>query len=137
MKTLFKLGAAIAALCLTAVAFAAEASPAGTWKWTVQGRQGGQGFEQTLKLDYKDGKVSGILVGRQGGQFQVPDTAITDATLKDGTLKFTVSREFNGRTFTTKYEGKVEGDAIKGTYERPGGDGGDPVKSDWLAKREK
>jgi hypothetical protein len=138
MKPLPKfLSAILAALCLTAFAFAADASPAGTWKWTIQGRQGGQGFEQTLKLDYKDGKVTGTLLGMQGGQFSVPDTAISDASFKDGHLKFAVTREFNGNSFTTKYEGKVDGDTIKGSYERPGMNGGEAVKREWDAKRAK
>jgi hypothetical protein len=127
----------IAACVLTVAAFAAEASPAGVWKWTVQGRQGGQGFEQQLTLDYKDGKLSGIMKGRQGGQFTVPDTAITDASFKNGDIKFVVSREYQGQTFTTKYEGKLEGDSIKGTFERPGFNGGAPTKSEWDAKRQK
>lgn len=137
MKTPIKLFAALlAALCLTLSAFAADASPAGTWKWSVQGRQGGQSFEQTLKLDFKDGKVTGTLLGRQGGQFSVPDTPISDVSFKDGALKFTVTRSFNDRSFTTKYDGKLEGDTIKGTSERPGFNGGDPVKAEWLAKRQ-
>src|SRR3954462_7046238 len=104
MKSPFKLFAALfAALCVTVAAFAAEASPAGTWKWTVQPRQGGQGFEQTLKLDYKNGKGTGTMMGMQGGQYSVPDKEITDASLKDGVLKFSVTREFNGNKFTTKY----------------------------------
>jgi hypothetical protein len=129
----------LTACLLTVAAYAADASPAGIWKWTVQGRQGGQGFEQSLKLDYKDGKVTGTLLGRQGGQFSVPDTEIKDASFKDGQLTFTVTREFSGRQFTTKYDGKVEGDTIKGTFERlnVGGDSGAPSKSEWNAKRQK
>ena len=124
------------ALCvITASAIAAEASPTGLWKWTVQGRQGGQGFEQTVKLELKDGKLTGIMPGREAGQFSVPDTAITDASFKDGLVKFAVTREFNGQKFTTKYEGKVEGDTIKGTFERSGMNGKAPPKSDWIAKR--
>src|SRR5687767_5672749 len=104
------------AICLvTASAIAAEASPTGLWKWTVQGRQGGQGFEQTVKLELKDGKLTGIMPGREAAQFSVPDTAITDASFKDGVIKFAVTREFNGQKFTTKHEGKLEGDMIKGT----------------------
>lgn len=138
MKTPFKtLAATLVAFFLTIVVFAAEASPAGTWKWTVQGRQGGQGFEQTLKLEYKDGKVTGTMVGVQGGQFSLPDAPISDATLKDGTLTFALTREFNGNKFTAKYEGKIDGDTIKGTSERPGMDGGAPVKREWMAKRQK
>jgi hypothetical protein len=125
----------LAACLLTVAAFAAEVSPSGVWKWTVQGRQGGQGFEQTLKLDYKDGKLTGTMFGRQGGQFSVPDTEIADASFKDGQVKFAITREFNGTKFTTKYDGKLEGDSITGTFERA--IGGTPTKSEWHAKRQK
>jgi len=138
MKSPFKILAAFAALCCLAVtAWAAEASPTGTWKWTVQGRQGGQGFDQTLKLEHKDGKLTGTILGMQGGQFSVPDTAISDATFRDDTITFTVTREFNGNKFTTKYEGKLVGDLIKGSSERPSPNGGEPVKREWEAKRVK
>ena len=137
MKSRFKLLAAfVAALAFVAAAFAAEASPAGTWKWTVQGRQGGQGFEQTLKLELKEGKLTGTMVGMQRGEFTVPDTAITDASFKDGMVKFTVAREFNGNKFTSKYEGKVEGDTIKGSSESTFGDR-EPMKREWTANRQK
>jgi len=138
MKNPLKLFAALlAAVCLSVAAYAAEISPAGTWKWTVQGRQGGQGFEQTLRLDYKDGQLTGTMVGRDTGQFSVPDTPISEASLKDGVVKCTVTREFNGRSFTTKYEGTLEGDTIKGTFERPSFNGSEARKAEWLAKRVK
>lgn len=138
MKAHLKSFAALfAAFFLTVVAFAADASPTGTWKWTIQGRQGGQGFDQTLKLELKDGALTGTLLGVQGNQFSVPDSPISDASFKDGAIKFSVTREFNGNKLTTKYEGKLEGDTIKGSYERPGFNGGDPVKREWEAKRAK
>lgn len=71
----------------------------------------------------------------QRDQFQVPDTAIDNATFKDGVVAFTATREFNGNKFVSKYEGKLAGDTIKGTSERPGRGGG-ATKRDWLAKRE-
>jgi hypothetical protein len=123
-------------LCLlVSAAFAADASPAGVWKWTVQGRQGGRGFEQTVKLEYKDGALSGIMPGRSAGQYSVPDTPITDASFKDGQIKFAVIREFNGQKFTTKYTGKLEGNMIKGTFEREGLGGKAPATSEWIATR--
>ena len=137
MKSPFKLLAAcVAAFCVTLAAFAAEASPAGTWKWTVQGRQGGQGFEQTLKLDYKDGKLTGTVLGAQRGNFNIPDTEISNASFKDGTIKFAVEREFNGNKFVSKYEGKLEGDTITGKSETPGRDG-QSMSREWVAKRQK
>ena len=128
------IGALITACVLSVSVFAAESSPAGVWKWTVQGRQG-QGFEQTVKLDYKDGKLTGIMPGRDAGRFSVPDTPISDASFKDGQIKFAVTRELNGQKFTTTYEGKVVGDTITGTFDRASNAKG-PSKSEWIAKRQ-
>lgn len=137
MNSTRKLFAACFAACFVTVsALAASASPAGTWKWTVQGRTGGQGFDQTLKLDYQDGKLSGILLGAKTERYQVPDTPISDASFDQGTIRFSVTREFNGNKFTTKYEGRLEGDAIRGSSERAGS-GGEPVKREWNAQRVK
>ena len=44
---------------------------------------------------------------------------------------------FNDTKFVIKYAGKLEGDAIKGTIERPGRDGGAATKTDWTATRAK
>jgi hypothetical protein len=49
MKTFCKLLAVSAAVCFAAVA-AIAADPTGTWKWTQQGRPGGQSFEATVKI---------------------------------------------------------------------------------------
>ncbi|MBI5690136.1 MAG: hypothetical protein HZC55_08545 [Verrucomicrobia bacterium] len=124
---------ALTSALLTAATFAAD--PTGTWKWSTPGRDG-QAFESTLKLELKDGKLSGTMVGIQRDQFQIPDTPIGDASFKGDVVAFTVTREFNGNKFTSKYEGKLEGDTIKGTSERPGRDGG-TTKRDWVAKRAK
>jgi hypothetical protein len=138
MKSSLKFLAALCAACfVTVAAFAADATPAGTWKWTQPGRNGGPGFEQTLKLDYKDGALTGTLVGAQGPQGQMPDVAIADASFKDGAVAFSVTREFNGNKFTAKYEAKLDGDTLKGSVERPGRDGGAPMKRDWIATRAK
>ena len=116
------------------VAFAAD--PSGTWKWSTPGRDG-QSFESTLKLELKDGKLTGTMLGIQRGDFNIPDTAISDASIKGDAIVFSVAREFNGNKFVTKYEGKLEGDTINGTSERPGRDGGAATKREWLAKRAK
>ena len=138
MKSIRPLLAAIVAACFFATtAFAAEASPAGTWKWTQPGRGGNPGPERTLLLEAKDGKLTGTVKGFSMGQFEVPDVAITNGTYKDdGSIAFTVENEFNGNKFVSKYEGKLEGDSIKGTIERPGRDG-NVTKVDWNAKRSK
>lgn len=136
MKSYRKLLAAWFAACFFAVAAfaAADASPAGTWKWTQQGRQGGSGTERTLKLDYNDGKLTGTLVGFSMGQRQIPDIAISDGSFKDGTVSFNVTTEFNGNKRTSKYRGKLDGDTIKGSIEREGRDGA-MQKGEWTATR--
>ncbi|MSU66137.1 MAG: hypothetical protein EXS38_08580, partial [Opitutus sp.] len=64
MKSSRKLLAAFVAACFTAVAaFAADASPAGTWKYTQAGRGGNPGVERTLILEMKDAKLTGTLKG--------------------------------------------------------------------------
>jgi hypothetical protein len=131
------IGSFIAACVLTAAAFAAEATPTGLWKWTVQGRQGGQGFEQSLKLELKDGILTGLMLGRQAGNFSVPDSRISDASFKDGKIAFSIKREFNGQSFVIKYEGKLDGDTIQGTFERGALGKAGPTKSEWNAKRQK
>src|SRR5688572_5081251 len=128
------LGSFIAACVFSAVAFAADASPTGVWKWTVQGRQGGPGFDQALKLELKDGKLTGVMLGRQAGNFSVPDTRISDATFQDGQIAFSLKRELNGQPFVIKYQGKLEGETIQGTFERGAIGKAGPSTSEWVAK---
>jgi hypothetical protein len=135
MKSFCKLLATSVAVCFaTVAAFAADAS--GTWKWTQPGRGGGQSFEVTLKLEVKDGALSGTMLGVDTPNGKIPDVAIADGSIKGDTISFSITREFNGNKRTSKYEGKLEGDTIKGTVERPGRDGA-VQKSDWTATRAK
>jgi len=124
-------------LGITAPAQDKKVDPTGTWKWSQPGRQGGDPIEITLKLKLEGEKLTGTLTrpGRQGGN--PTETPIENAKLKADEISFDVTREFQGNRFTTKYAGKISGDTIKGTNERPGRDGGDPVKTQWEAKREK
>lgn len=107
---------------------AAAADPTGTWKWTTMFNN--QTREQTLKLKLEGDKLTGALVGRND-----QETAIGDATFKDDTVSFTVTRERGGNKFVTKYTGKVEGDTIKGKTETERD--GQKRERDWEAKREK
>ena len=129
MKTLRTLAAAfLAASVLTVAAFAADIS--GNWKWTAQGRNGPMEATAQLTLS-KEGALSGTVSGRMG------DAPITDASFKDSNVVFNVKREFNGASFVIKYEGKLDGDTITGTIERPNRDGGAPTKAEWKATRVK
>jgi hypothetical protein len=107
------------------VAFAAD--PSGTWKWSTRSPNGE--IETTLKLESKDGKLTGAYSNQFG------DTAISNATLKDNVIAFDVVRDLGGTKYVVKYHGKLEGDTIKGTLEAPGRDGGEAMKLDWNAQR--
>lgn len=138
MNSYRKFLAAIFAACfMTVAAFAAEASPNGTWKWTQQGRGGGPGQDRSVTLAVKDGKLTGQMNAYEGMQGEVPATPITEASFKDGNVAFTVELSFGENKFAIKYAGKLEGDTIKGHIERPGINGGESMKIDWVATRAK
>lgn len=124
MKSLRLIGSFLA-LTLAATVFAAD--PTGTWKWSVSGPNGD--IETTLKLESKDGKLTGSYSNQFG------PAEISNATFTDEVLAFEVVRDFNGTKFVIKYRGKLEGDAIKGTLQAPGPDGGEGLKLEWNAKR--
>jgi hypothetical protein len=90
-----------------------KAGVTGTWKWTVEAN--GQKRDVTLKLKQDGDKLTGSMPGRNNNE-----TKIDDATIKDGKISFTVTRERNGNKVTTKYSGKVEGDVLKLKIEREG-----------------
>ena len=104
-------------------------NPAGTWKFTIQ--MGDNKRDVTLKLKLDDNKVTGTISGRNN-----TDTAIEDATFKDGEVSFSVTRDRNGKKVTTKYKGKVDGDTIKGKRDFEDRDG-KAQPADWEAKRSK
>jgi hypothetical protein len=110
-----------------------KVDPTGTWTWTMPGRNGGPDRKMSLKLKLAEEKLTGVLIspGRQG---TTNETKIEDAKLKGDMISFTVTREFNGNKMTTKYDGKVAADAIKGKleFER----NGETTSRDWEAKRE-
>lgn len=126
MKHLRNLLAAVAAVfLLSGAALAADLS--GQWKWIMQNRSGPQEVHATLAL--KDGVLTGTVSGRLG------DAPIGDATVRDGQVHFTVTREVNGEKIVIKYDGKLAGDTITGTIERPGRDGDAALILEWRATR--
>ena len=106
----------------------AKPDPTGTWKWSTTFNN--QTRETTLKLKLEGDKLTGVILGRDN-----QETKIDDAALKDDTVSFSATRERNGQKFTTKYQGKLDGDTIKGTAESERD--GQIRKRDWEAKREK
>ena len=119
----------MAALGLMAVlgpgrpALAADAT--GTWKWTIE--RGGNTIEQTLKLKQEGDALTGTMTVRDN------ETPIEDGKVTGDTVAFKVTREFNGNKFVIKYEGKVEGDTIKG--ESKVDRDGQTQTREWVAKR--
>ncbi len=107
---------------------ATAADATGTWTWTVE--RNGNTIETTLKLKQDGEKLTGTISGRQGSE-----TAIEDGTVKDDTVSFKVTREFNDNKFVIMYQGKVSGDTIKGEtkFEREG----EERTREWEAKRVK
>ena len=77
------------------------------------------------------------MLGFEGPNGAIPDAPISAGTFKDGAVAFSIEREFGGNKFVIKYQGKLEGDTIKGTSEFPGFNGGEPTKRDWVATRAK
>jgi hypothetical protein len=126
----FTLGALLA-FAFVAQVRAEDKKPDGTWTWTTPGRNGGADRKMTLTLKTDGDKVTGKLSapGRNG---EVRDTDISDAKLKGDELSFTVVREFNGNKMTSKYNGKVAADSIKGKIETERN--GDTQSRYWEAK---
>jgi hypothetical protein len=110
MKLGLQLMVARAVAAVGAVGMAADdPNPTGTWKWSID--RNGTKIETTLKLKLDGDKLTGQIAGRDG-----KDQDIEEATwTKEGEVKFSVTRERNGQKTTTKYAGKVAGDAITGT----------------------
>ncbi|MBI4662385.1 MAG: hypothetical protein HY735_26495 [Verrucomicrobia bacterium] len=136
LSSLAKLGfCAILALGVAAKAQAQDkkVDPTGTWTWSTPGRDGGEPRQSTLKLKLEGEKVTGMLStpGRQGGQAR--ETTIENGKLKGDEVSFTVTREFGGNKFVSKYTGKISGDTLKGkmAFERDG----QSQERDWEAKR--
>jgi hypothetical protein len=114
-----------------AVAAADKDDPTGTWKYKV--KFGKNEVEQTLKLEQKEGKLTGTVSGAKG-----EPTKIEDGTFKDGEVSFTVTRVFGkdkDKKSVSKFSGKLSGDSIKGTIATDFN--GKENKADWEAKREK
>lgn len=91
-------------------AAAGKTDPTGTWTWKTEGRDG-QSFESTAKLKLEGDKVTGTVLGRNGNE-----SAVTDGKLAKNEIVFAITRERNdGTKMVSKFNGKLEGDTIKGT----------------------
>ena len=112
---------------LTSTARAADAN--GTWKWSFTRPNGGDTIEISLKLLQDGEKLTGTMTTPNG------ETEIKDGSVKDGTVTFKVERERDGNKFVQLYNGKLDGDTIKGKSEMEFN--GTKRERDWEAKRAK
>ena len=92
------------------------ADPTGTWIWSVPARNGGPDRTNSLTLKMEGEKLTGKLTtpGRDG---QVREATVDDGKVTGSEISFSITREFNGNSFTMKYSGKVEPDSITGKVE--------------------
>lgn len=132
MKYLVSALAATFVLGFVSMASAAE-NPTGTWKWTASFGQGDkkQSREVTLNLKLDGDKLTGSMPGRDNNE-----TPIEEGSFKGDEISFKITRSRGDNKFTSTYKGKISGDTIKGTIERPGRDGKTNT-SEWEAKRAK
>ncbi len=122
------------------VADAQKTLVTGTWTWAAQGgATTALSRKTTLKLMADGERLTGTLTQSASGNGSVQPraTEIVDGRISGNQISFSIKREFNGNTFTTKYSGKVEGNTITGKIETPGRNGSDPLLRDWEAKRER
>lgn len=128
LKSVIQLAACFTlVLGFTASAQDKKADVTGTWKSSYT-NQTGQVRESTFKLKVEGDKLTGTVSGRNN------DIAIEEGKVKGDEVSFQVTREMNGNKVTTKYNGKVSGDTIKGKAESQRD--GQPQKRDWVAKKE-
>ena len=120
---------------LLAVAFvAAAADVTGKWTFEMAGR-GGQAQTVTLNLKQSGSTLTGTQSGGMGGGGgAAPDAQISNGKVDGDKISFEVTREFNGQSRTTKYEGTASGDELKLKVSRPGR-GGEMQTSDVVAKK--
>ncbi len=112
----------------------AKVDPSGTYVWTMPGRNGGPDRTNTLTLKLEGDKLTGkLLAPGRGGAEPIP-IEIKDAKLDGSNVTFSVTREFNGNSFTSKYAGKLAEGAIKGKVEFDRN--GETQSRDWEAKKQ-
>ena len=123
-------------LLVALAAFAADVT--GKWTYEQPGRNGAQGRPMTITLKADGAKLTGSIPGfALGGGEAPPATEISNGKVDGNNVSFEVTRDFNGNSMTTKYEGTMNGDELKIKITSPSFNGGDPRVTEVTAKREK
>jgi hypothetical protein len=86
----------------------------GTWEWTVS--MGPMKKELSMVVEEKEGEWFVVVKAPDGNEVEV-----TDFTLEDDRVHFTVHREERNRSMTMTYDGELKGDKINGTIKMSGG----------------
>ncbi len=106
--------AAVVAVCVgTALAACADdkGDPTGTWEWIVH--RGGKAGVAQVELKLEGSQVSGVMHGKDG-----KDMKVESGTFRDGRIAFEVPAvNPDGSHMVHRYNGKLEGDTITGTFE--------------------
>jgi len=115
----------LAALAAT-FAFAASASAqdvSGTWEISWETPRGAQTVNFTFAQDGSALTGSAeMTMGRPGGGGgQSRTVEISDGTVEDGHISFSLALGGGQRSFTMSFAGTVDGDAMKGTVTNPRG----------------
>ena len=112
-----------------------KVDPTGTYIWTQAGRNGGPDRTNTLVLKLEGDKLTGKLTAPGRGGAAAADAAITDGKVAGADISFSVVRDFNGTSMTTKYSGKLADGSIKGKIDMDRN--GQTTSRDWEAKLQK
>jgi hypothetical protein len=111
--------------CLLLAGTALAAGIDGKWYAERKMERDGQSFvvKTTLDLKSSGNKLTGT-VTTSFGEKELPPAEVKDGKLDGNKFSFTTIARFGDNEFKTKYEGTVDGDTIKGTAMREGGQGG-------------
>jgi len=102
------------------------ASATGTWKWVfVTGN--GESIDLALKLKQDGDKLTGVVLAHE------QEFPILDGVVKENQISLKVTREKDGKTQTTRFQGMLDGDSIKGKIDSDWS--GEDRTHDWNAKR--
>ena len=105
---------------------AKTASAAGTWKWVIVTKEG-DSIDLSLKMKQEGDKLTGVVV------LDDEETNISEGSIKDSQVSLKVTRVQDGTTQTAKFNGKLDGDSIKGKIDSDWS--GEKRIYDWDAKR--
>jgi hypothetical protein len=103
-----------------------KASATGTWNWVLV-TAAGDSIDLSLKLKQDGDKLAGVVIM---GDNEAP---IADGLIKDNQISLKVTRERDGKTQTSKFQGKLDGNSIKGKIDSDWS--GESRSYDWNAKR--